>query len=427
MTETILAPPTFATLSINMDRLRQDVLDLGRVGRIDNLGLNRRAFSEGDQQGREWFQQRIHAAGLDFYQDGAANLHARLNYDGQRPAVVMGSHLDTVPGGGPLDGALGVLVGLEVLRRAKEEAIPLRYPLEAIDFSDEEGRFGGMFGSQALAGQLTPERILQARDLGGVSLIDAMQAWGLDAHQALAARRDPNSIHAFLELHIEQGPVLDRKRISIGVVEAITGLFKWEVRLRGQPNHAGTTPMDMRIDAFQGLAEFAGEINRLIEEHGGPNSRATIGRVELKPGAANTIPGEAIFSFEVRDTDSRILKSLADASRRTLSSIARRRDLMFEFDILSEITPVRLDPGLQDLIARTAEASGLPYLRMPSGAAHDAQSMSSVARTGMIFVPSLEGRSHSAGEWTNWEDIEAGANLLLRTVLTLAAEPTQEG
>lgn len=425
MTDATAAPPpvsgTFAT-RVDFARLRQDILDLAQVGRDGERGLNRRAFSAGDRQGRDWFRQRLAAAGLEVFQDGAANLLGRLDCDGRRPAVLIGSHLDTVPGGGPLDGALGVLVGLEVLRTVKQAGIGLRHPLEVIDFSDEEGRFGGMFGSQAMAGQLTPERIESARDLEGVTLVDAMAAWGLDANEALAARRDPATIHAFLELHIEQGPVLDRRRVPIGIVEAITGLLKWEVRLRGQPNHAGTTPMDMRIDAFQGLAEFGSEINRLLEEHGGPSSRATIGRVELWPGAPNTIPGQATFSFEVRDTDARVLKALADASRRTLSSIARRRGLMFEFDVLSEIRPTKCDPGLQDRIASEAEAMGLSYLRLPSGAAHDTQSMSAVARTAMVFVPSIEGRSHSSGEWTNWEDIEAGANLMLRTVLALAAE-----
>jgi len=409
--------------TIDMTRLREDVQDLGQVGREPGLGLNRRAFSDADRQGRNWFRRRLAAAGLEIHEDGAANLHGRLGFDGKRPSVMMGSHLDTVPGGGPLDGALGVLVGLEVLRTVKEQGFELRHPLEVVDFSDEEGRFGGLFGSQAMAGQLTPERIQGARDLDGLTLVDAMALWGLDANDALYARRDPNSIRAFLELHIEQGPVLDRRRIGLGVVEAITGLFKWEVRLKGQANHAGTTPMDMRIDAFQGLAEFAGELNRILEEHGGPNSRATIGRVELKPGAANTIPGLAVFSIEVRDTDDRVLKALADATRRTLSSIARRRGLMFEFDVLSEIAPAKCDPGLIELIAAQAEAMGSPYLRMPSGAAHDTQSISAIARTGMIFVPSIEGRSHSAGEWTNWEDIEAGANLMLRCVLALAANP----
>ncbi|WP_018948344.1 Zn-dependent hydrolase [Thioalkalivibrio sp. ALMg11] len=408
-------------LKINMQRLQQDINDLAQIGRDADRGLHRRAFSDGDRAGREWFRGRLEAAGLDVWQDGAANLHGRLDYDGKRPVVAMGSHLDTVPGGGPLDGALGVLIGLEVLRTAKENAVDLAYPLEVIDFTDEEGRFGGMFGSQAMAGKLTPESITHARDLEGVTLVEAMANWGLNADDALAARRDPHSLHAFIETHIEQGPVLDRRGLSVGVVEAITGLFKWEVRLKGQPNHAGTTPMDMRIDPFQGLAEFGCEINRLLEEHGSPNSRATIGRVELAPGAANTVPGTATFSFEVRDTDEKVLTALAHAARRTLSSLARRRDLMFEFDVLSEIDPVRCDPGVVQTIEAQAERMGLEYITMPSGAAHDTQSMSRITRTGMIFVPSLQGRSHSAAEWTNWEDIETGANLALQSALALAA------
>ena len=406
---------------INMQRLQQDINDLAQIGRDGHRGLHRRAFSEGDRAGREWFRARLEAAGLEVWQDGAANVHGRLGHDGKRPAVAMGSHLDTVPGGGPLDGALGVLIGLEVLRSVKEQGIELQYPLEVIDFTDEEGRFGGMFGSQAMAGKLTPESLDQARDLEGITLVEAMAAWGLNADDALNARRDPHTLHAFVETHIEQGPVLDRRGLSVGVVEAVTGLFKWEVRLKGQPNHAGTTPMDMRNDAFQGLAEFGGEIDRLLEEHGSPNSRATIGRVELAPGAANTVPGLATFSFEVRDTDEKVLTALAHASRRTLSSIARRRDLMFEFDVLSEIDPVRCDPGIVQTIEGEAERMGVEYLTMPSGAAHDTQSMSAITRTGMIFVPSLQGRSHSAAEWTNWEDIEIGANLTLRSVLALAA------
>ncbi|SEP74639.1 N-carbamoyl-L-amino-acid hydrolase [Ectothiorhodospira magna] len=407
---------------INFQRLQQDIQELSAIGRDADRGIHRMAFSEGDLAGRRWFKERILAADLDFYEDGAANLHGRLDWDGSRPSVMMGSHLDTVPGGGPLDGALGVLVGLEVLRTVKESGITLRHPLEVVNFTDEEGRFGGLFGSQAMAGQLSPAQVHNARDLDGISLTEAMAAWGLDANAALFARRSKESIHAYLELHIEQGPVLDRGDISVGVVEAITGLFKWEIQLKGQTNHAGTTPMDMRNDTFQGLAEFASEIGRILEEHGSPHSRATIGRVELRPGAANTVPGHTTFSLDVRDTDPDTLKGLSDAFRRTLSAMARRRGLMFEFEVLSELPPQRCDPGLVQLLSEKADALGFAHLRLPSGAAHDAQIMSGIARTGMVFVPSLEGRSHSPAEWTNWEDIERGANLMLQAVLSLAAQ-----
>ncbi|MDX1811970.1 MAG: Zn-dependent hydrolase, partial [Gammaproteobacteria bacterium] len=254
---------TATLLTINSERLRDDIDKLGQIGRRDNRGLYRMAFSDGDMQGRQWLKTQIENAGLYFCEDGAANLHARHNWDENKPSVVTGSHLDTIPGAGHLDGALGVLAGLEALRRLKEEKLPLNLPLELIAFTDEEGRFGGMFGSQAICGQLTPEKIYNAVDLDGNSIVDAMGHCGYDAMAALMARRSPESIHAFVEMHIEQGPVLDAEKISIGIVEGIAGLFKWNVTLKGNSNHAGSTPMDMRQDAFQGLAEVAGQIDRV--------------------------------------------------------------------------------------------------------------------------------------------------------------------
>ena len=408
-------------LEVDFARLRADVEALSAIGRCSDQGIYRTAFSEGDMAGRAWLRERIEAAGLDFHQDGAANLHGRLGWDGSSPSVMTGSHIDTVPGAGHLDGALGVLCGLEALRSLKEQGVALRRPLELVAFSDEEGRFGGMFGSQAMTGRLTPESIHAAADLAGVTLVEALAAQGLDAMAALDAQRDPASIHAFVELHIEQGPVLDHDHTSIGVVEAITGLQRWEVRLQGQANHAGTTPMPLRRDAMRGLAEFAVEVDRILEEHGGPRSVATIGRVELLPGAANVVPGEAHFALEMRDTDPKVLLELADAFRRTLFAIARRRELMFDFEVVSRIEPVACDPLVIETVAACATDLGLSQRRMPSGAAHETQQLARIAPAGMVFVPSKEGRSHSAAEWTAWSDIEAGANVLLNTLYRLAS------
>lgn len=407
-------------LQVNVERLQRDIEALSAIGRKEDHGLYRMAFTEADMQGRRWFAERIAEAELDLYVDGAANMHARLNWDGKRPSVMTGSHLDTVPGAGHLDGALGVLVALECLRSLKEQGVALQYPLEAVAFSDEEGRFGGMVGSQAICGMLTPERIHTARDLKDVTLTEAMAAQGLNAMDALRAQRSPDSIRAFVELHIEQGPVLDQQGAKIGVVEGIVGLFKWNVRLIGLANHAGTTPMDMRRDAFQGLAELSGQIPRILEEDGGTRSVATIGRVELFPGAANVVPGKAEFSLEVRDIDRATLDRLAAAFRRALSAIARRRDLMFEFEVLSELEPVKCDPLVMNAISESAHDLDVTQLQMPSGAAHDTQMMASLTRAGMIFVPSKEGRSHSPAEWTAWEDIEIGANVALNTLYKLA-------
>jgi N-carbamoyl-L-amino-acid hydrolase len=228
---------------------------------------------------------------------------------------------------------------------------------------------------------------------------------------------------AFVELHIEQGPVLHRAGVHVGVVEGINGLFKWDCRFRGQANHAGTTPMTMRNDAFQGLAELAGEIDRVLEEDGDETSRATIGRVVLGPGAANVVPNVASFTLDVRALDPDVLTELALGLRKAASAIARRRGLMFEYEVLSEIDPVRCESEIMDTIERSARSLGVDALRLPSGAAHDAQMIADLAPVGMIFVPSKDGRSHTPAEWTPWESIEVGANCLLRTLHALATTP----
>ncbi len=412
---------TLSQLKINFDRLKRDINELAKIGASeDDHGIYRMAFTPGDMEARAWLKARIEDGGLDFEQDGAANLFGKVNCAEGRPSVLMGSHIDTVPAAGHLDGALGVLTALECLRCIREQNIQTKYGLEMVAFSDEEGRFGGLLGSQSLVGDVNPKRLKTAADLDGLRLEEAMKQQGLDVMDALRARRHPDTLRCYLELHIEQGPVLDSTSIPIGVVENITGLFKWNVRLIGAADHAGTTPMRMRRDALGGLAEFSTEIPRILEEHGAENSVSTIGRVHLFPGTANTVPGNVEFSLDVRDTSEDVLRDLSDAYRRALSAIARRRDLMFEFDVLSEVKPVPCEPSIVQAIQQTAGELNLKTHNMPSGAVHDAQIMARITPMGMIFVPSKDGRSHSSREWTHWEDIEAGANVALNTLLKLA-------
>lgn len=419
------APTTRANLRVDLERLRGDLQTLGGIGRNEkDGGLYRMAFTPADQEGKAWLRARLEEAGIPCRIDGAGNHFARLEGEDPRaPAVLIGSHLDTVPCAGTLDGSLGVITGLECLRRLQETGVRLQRPVELVAFSDEEGRFGGMFGSQAFAGEITPKTLHDSTDLDGVRLEEAMRECGLDPFKALEARRDPATLDSYLELHIEQGPVLDRLRKPVGIVEAITGLFRWVVRLRGESNHAGTTPMDMRNDAFMGLADFAHEIPRILDENGSERSRATIGKAQILPGAPNTVPGLVEFSLDVRDTDPAILEELRDAFRKALQAIARRRTLMFEFEEPSRIEPVPCDPELVALLERNARALEVAYERLPSGAAHDAQIVGGITRTAMIFVPSREGRSHTPAEWTAWSDIEIGANLALHTLHDLATRP----
>ena len=345
--------------NVSIERLSTDLRELGEIGRAEDGGLYRMAFTEADMEGKAWLERKMKEAGLVTSRDGACNVIGRMEgEDPELPLLVIGSHIDTVPCAGVLDGTLGVLSGLECLRALHEAGRKPKRSIELIAFSDEEGRFGGMIGSQSFAGLVTPDLIHNAADLGGVKLSEAMQDRGLDAWEALQARRDPVTLGSYLELHIEQGPVLSEANEQVGVVEVITGLFKWSVSLSGEPNHAGTTPMKMRRDAFMGVADFAHELPRIIDENGSERSRATIGRMELMPGSPNTVPGEALFSLDVRDTDETVLLELSSAIKKALVAIARRRGLKFNHEVESRIHPVNCDKELVDLVEQAASETG---------------------------------------------------------------------
>ncbi len=405
---------------INLDRVKNTLLELSHIGfNQEDKGIYRLGLSEADMRARYWLINVLEKEGFEPVMDGAGNVFGRLGTPGS-PSVTMGSHLDSVPAGGMFDGALGVVAALEVLRVCKEHGIETTYPLELVATSEEEGRFGGMFGAQAIAGQLTPDFVLNAHDADGYKLADAMQRVGLEPLDALTARRNPGSMRAFLELHVEQGPVLEASGNTIGVVDSISGVFKWIVRLIGKADHAGTSPMNLRSDAFSGLADFAHEISRIIDENGSDRSRLTVGKVELKPGNPHTIPGEAIFTLVGRDSDEEVMTELSMACRRALSAIARRHNLMFEYEQASWLGPMQCDPEIVSLFERHAKNLGMAFERMPSGAGHDTQFMTEITRAGMIFVPSVGGVSHAPDEWTHWHDVAAGTRLLLHAALEMA-------
>ncbi len=408
--------------TINLDRLRKDLLDLARIGYSEeDCGIYRQGFSAEDMEGRQWLLKKMQELGLHPRVDGAANIIGRLG-DADAPAVAIGSHIDTVPCGGMFDGALGVLAGLECVRVLQENQIQTRHPVELIAFSDEEGRFGGMFGAQAMCGQVTPDWLENAEDADGLKLKDAMLQHDLNPLNALNAYREPQSLHAFLELHIEQGPVLDNKKVPIGVVEGISGVFVWIVRLIGKADHSGTAPMDMRSDAFMGLADFAHEIPRIIDEEGTEKSRLTVGKAELKPGFPHTVPGEVMFTLVGRDMELAIMEQMANTCRKALSAIARRHNLMFEYTEMSWLEPHPCHPEIMQVFTNNAKKLDLECLQMPSGAGHDTQFLTEITRAGLIFVPSVGGVSHAPDEWTQWSDVEKGGNVLLHSLLDLAEQ-----
>ena len=408
-----------------MIRIERIVHDLQRLaqfgGNGPGRGVTRQGFTDPDMESRRWLMSVFTEHGMTARMDGAANVIGRYG-PAEGPAVVIASHLDTVPSGGLYDGSLGVMAGLECIRAIREHGIELKHPVEIIATSEEEGRFGGMLGAQALSGSLTREWLEHARDSGGETLMDAMRKQGLDPYGALTARLAPESVLAFLELHIEQGPVLETEGVTIGVVEGISGVFKWLVRLIGKADHAGTAPMHMRSDAFMGVADFAHEIRRIVDEEGTDKSRLTIGRVDLKPGYAHTIPGEVEFTLVGRDLDVDVMHQLAFACRRVLTSIARRHHLKFEYTEMSWLPPMPCHPAVIGLFRDSVERLGIDSMLMPSGAGHDTQFLVDVAPAGMIFVPSRGGVSHAPDEWTSPEHIEAGTRVLLDALLTIARD-----
>lgn len=402
-----------AGLAIDMARLRRDIEAVNAIGRLPGKpGINRVSFSPADMEGRRWLMARLREAGLAARMDAIGNVFGRWEA-GQGAAVLAGSHLDTVSEGGPFDGTLGVVAALEAVRSLKAAGFAPARPVEIVATADEEGRFGGMFGSQAITGEVGPGWIARAADEDGTTLADALRACGL---RPADVAWPPGAIRCFLELHVEQGPVLEAGGLPIGIVDGVSGVFNWTVTLTGEANHSGTTPMAMRRDAFRGMADFGAAIGRILEEAGGGETRLTVGRAALSPGFPHSIAGEATFSIIGRDPDGQVMRALAEACRGEIARAASRHGLGVEIAEQGWLPPTALDAGLVARLTALAEAGGMPARVMPSGAGHDAQTFARHVPAALIFVPSVRGISHAPEEWTDWADIEPGATLLARAI-----------
>jgi N-carbamoyl-L-amino-acid hydrolase len=331
-----------------------------------------------------------------------------------------GSHLDSVPNGGRFDGALGVLAAVECLRSINDHGAQPRLPIEAVAFTDEEGRFGGFVGSFAVIGSMTYDEVLRRRDLRGIPLAEAMHQVGLDPTNIGAARRDPMDIKAYVELHIEQGPILESMGVPIGVVQGIVAGSRTWVTFHGRADHAGTTPMTMRQDAFLGAAEFGLRARDLVLAEGSGSTVATVGAMDIKPGASNIVPETAFLTLDLRDISAEVLQRLLERVGILAHEIAQKWGLTVTVERMRLTEPAQMSPRIQGVIDGVARDLGYPTHWMNSGAGHDAQVMAKITEAGMIFVPSRQGRSHSPVEFTDWDQVEHGANVLLNTLLQLA-------
>jgi allantoate deiminase len=400
--------------------LLQTYIDLlGAIGWQDEGGVTRPVYSTAWMRAREKLAEWMRSAGLAVREDAVGNLFGRLQGRDDSQTILTGSHLDTVPCGGKYDGALGILAGLVALQALRTEVGQPRLSLEVAALCEEEGsRFPAHYwGTRALLGLIEAAELDTLCDEQGTTIAQAMRAAGFSAERYREATR--HDLAAFLELHIEQGRSLFEERIAVGIVQAIVGLHQRRISVTGRADHAGTTPMDLRRDALQGAAQMAGDITRLVEQAGRP-AVATLGRWEVKPGAVNVVPETVHFSLDLRHPDEKIKQRLAEAIWGCCQAIAQEQGLTVVSEILSDSLPSSMDCALQSALIRAAEACGASWRAMPSGAGHDSQEMARSLPTAMLFVPSVEGRSHCSVEYTTPEDAACGASVLATTLYGLA-------
>ena len=404
---------------VNGDRLNAHLSAIAEFGKNPQGGVSRLAYSEADLRGREYVMGLMRAVSLSVTVDAAGNLVGRrAGTTPGLPCLMMGSHIDSVPDGGNFDGNVGSLGAIEVAQVLAEDNILLRHPLEVMIFQNEEG---GLIGSSAV-GRGLDDHDLNVMSRSGKRVREGITVLGGDPTAVSAPLRKRGDITAYLELHIEQGGVLEAERIDIGVVEGIVGDDRWDIKIEGVANHAGTTPMNQRHDALLAAARIIDAVNRVVTSKPG-RQVGTVGRIQVVPGAYNVIAGEVILGLDLRDLDSAKIDSMYQEIVAEAQGIAKATGTTVQFIEVTKDVPAPTDPGIRQVIDDAAKGLGLTTKTLPSGATHDAQSIARLAPIGMIFIPSVGGISHSPKEYSRPQDIVNGANVLLQTLLKLDANP----
>lgn len=407
---------------INQVRLWSRVHELSQIGKQENGGVTRFSFTEEERRAKDLVMSYMEQAGMEVSEDAVGNIIGRKEGTNKSlPAVLIGSHIDTVPNGGMFDGALGVLAGIEVVQSMADQKIEAEHPIEVIAFTDEEGgRFGfGMIGSRAIAGTLRREQ-LQQSDGVGVTIEQAMKDSGLDPAHITKASRSKESIKAYLEVHIEQGKVLEQKGLPAGIVTGIAGPLWMKWKLTGEAGHAGATPMDVRKDPLMAAALVMQFIETETRKY--KNAVATVGKVTVKPGGINVIPGQVEFTIDLRD----ILEDARNEIEEKIISYARNlceeKGITIEMETLQRVAPAPCANEIQAVIEEACDKAGIASCFLPSGAGHDGMQFIDFCPVGMIFVRSKDGISHNPKEWSTMEDCGTGTRILYETVLKLASK-----
>ena len=408
-----------ATFKVNEQRLVSRIFELAKFGKDANGRGYRVAFTKADIEARAWYINLMKKTGLDVRIDYAGNIIGKRNGKNQSlKPIAFGSHLDMVPDGGDYDGCVGAIGGLEIIEVLNENNITTEHPLELIIFSNEEG---GTIGSMAMAGHLTAEGLKQ-KSQSGLTMAEGIKAIGGNPDSIQYSIRKKGDIKSFLELHIEQGGILEKENLQIGIVEGIVGIVHWEVLVQGFANHAGTTPMNMRQDALLAASKFIIAVNEVINSIKG-NQVGTIGKIAAMPGAYNVIPGKVTLGLEIRDLSAAKIEQLFVAIEKRAAAIAANTKTKISFVRQANASkPALTDKSLQQKIASSIKMLGFTTKLMQSGAGHDAQEIALIAPVAMIFVPSVRGISHSPEEFTKPVDMANGTNVLLQTILKMDKE-----
>lgn len=415
---TLFSQTPASTVRVNADRLRQSLEGLSVFGRPAGGsfrdGVTRSGFSDADVAGRDYVMRLMREFSLEPRIDAAGNIHgSRPGTEKGLKPILFGSHIDSVLNGGNFDGDLGSLSAVEVMRTLAENHVTTRHPLQMAVWVDEENTFAG---SASAAGMLHPEALDRVNN--GISMRDGMRKLGGDPSRLAEARLAPGSIHCYLELHIEQGANLYKADIPIGVVEGIVSIDRYDVEIKGFANHAGTTPMKERHNALLAAAKLIETVQDVVTREPG-RQVGTVGRLQVFPNAPNVVPGLVKHTIELRDLSPEKIARLGDQIRQATPEIARQTGTEIVMEKVESHPPAVADPALQAKIEAAAAGLGLKTMRLPSGAGHDAQMIARVGPMAMIFVPSVDGISHSPKELTSWQDCANGADVLLHTILAI--------
>jgi N-carbamoyl-L-amino-acid hydrolase len=409
-------------LHVNSRRLQETLEKLSEFGRNPEGGVTRPAYSETDMAAREYVMGLMKQAGLEVRVDPAGNIFGHRAGSEKLPILLFGSHIDSVPHGGNFDGDVGSLGSIEVLRAMKEQHIATRHPLEVVIWANEEGNHFslGDLGSSVASGSLGPE-ILDRKDEQGMTLADWLRRYGQDPAHLTDARIPRGAVAAFVELHIEQGPYLDEAKIPIGIVQGIVGTKRWKCVVTGFANHAGTTPMDRRRDALAAASRDVLAVREAVRAETG-RQVGTVGYLKTEPGVVNVIPGNVEFPVELRDLEVAKIDRIWDHIQEKFKAADAQENTETSCTPLNVIQPALANPQLQNAIREAAKSMALATMDLPSAALQDAQEVAKIAPMAMIFVPSRDGISHSPKEFTSWQDVTNGAEVLYRTIMLLDAQ-----